>query len=352
MFVRNTWYVAAWADEVARGSILPRVLLDEAVILYRTQSGTPGALEDRCCHRAAPLSLGTVNGELVECGYHGLRFDQSGRCVHIPLQREIPPKARVKSYPIVERWRFLWIWMGDPALADPGLIPEHYCMDRPEWDVSRGDLFHVKGNYQLVSDNFLDASHVVYVHKSTLAQPEVVDFPIRMERTDRSVSMTRWMIDVPPSPFHSSLRQFPGNVDRWQIAHVTAPSHFSLDLGSAPTGTGAPEGRRVNAVTILSPNEITPETESACHVFYAHCRNFALDDMAMREKVRQDMLTAYREDWTMIEAQQRKIDADPEHPLLTLGQDSGVVALRRIIQQMIAQEEAGDAVPRDQRIRA
>src|SRR6516164_1005936 len=180
MFVRNTWYVAAWADEVARGSILPRTLLGEPVILYRTESGTPGALEDRCCHRGAPLSLGTVKGELVECGYHGLQFDQSGRCLHIPLQQQIPSKARVKSYPIVERWRFLWIWMGDPALADPRLIPEHYCMDHPEWDVSRGDVFHVKANYQLVSDNFLDASHVVYVHKSTLAQPEVVDFPIRM----------------------------------------------------------------------------------------------------------------------------------------------------------------------------
>jgi vanillate O-demethylase monooxygenase subunit len=135
-------------------------------------------------------------------------------------------------------------------------------------------------------------------------------------------------------------------VDRWQIASVTAPSHFFLDLGSAQTGTGAPEGKRANSINILSPNEITPETENTCHVFYAHCRNFALGDPGMRETIRQDMLTAYREDWVMIEAQQQIIDRDPERPMLILGQDAGVAALRRIINLMIAEEQGGDVMRR------
>ena len=86
MFIRNAWYVGAWDHEVGRQSLLRRTLLDEPVVFYRTEGGTPVALEDRCCHRGAPLTHGSVVEAGLQCGYHGLEFDTTGACVAVPGQ--------------------------------------------------------------------------------------------------------------------------------------------------------------------------------------------------------------------------------------------------------------------------
>src|SRR5579859_7388912 len=120
-FLRNQWYVAAEADEVTR-TPLGRLLLGEPVVMFRREDGKAVALEDRCCHRRAPLSKGKVIGDLIECGYHGFTFDASGACVRIPGQDRVPPSIGVKAYPLVEQHGYLWIWMGARAKADPALI--------------------------------------------------------------------------------------------------------------------------------------------------------------------------------------------------------------------------------------
>jgi phenylpropionate dioxygenase-like ring-hydroxylating dioxygenase large terminal subunit len=109
MFVRQRWYVAAWADEIAPSGKLGRTFLGEPVLLYRVESGSISALEDRCCHRGLPLSHGCVRGEQIQCGYHGLTFDARGICVNVPGQERIPPAARVKRYEAVEQDKLIWI---------------------------------------------------------------------------------------------------------------------------------------------------------------------------------------------------------------------------------------------------
>ena len=91
MFMRNCWYVAAWDDEIGGETPLGRTLLGEPVVLFRAADGTAAALEDRCCHRHLPLSLGKVVGDNLQCGYHGLEFDTSGDCVLVPGQTQVPP---------------------------------------------------------------------------------------------------------------------------------------------------------------------------------------------------------------------------------------------------------------------
>ena len=113
MFLKNTWYVCAEPEEITREPF-PRTICDEPVVFWRKMDGTPVAFEDRCCHRAVPLSLGAACKAGIRCGYHGLRFDAAGQCVDVPGQTTIPPGARVDSYPVVERHRMVWIWMGDP----------------------------------------------------------------------------------------------------------------------------------------------------------------------------------------------------------------------------------------------
>jgi len=115
-FVQNAWYPAAWARDVGR-SLTSRTILGDDVVLYRKQDGGVAALENMCPHRFAPLSMGKLKGDAVECGYHGMTFDCSGKCVRIPGQEIIPASAKVRSYPITESMGLAWIWMGDPEKA-------------------------------------------------------------------------------------------------------------------------------------------------------------------------------------------------------------------------------------------
>ena len=104
MFLRNYWYVAASIPEIGRKP-LRRIIMNEPVVFYRTEDGTPIALEDRCPHRRLPLSMGRlIENDVLQCHYHGLRFDRTGACVRVPGQDMIPATARVKSYPVVERY--------------------------------------------------------------------------------------------------------------------------------------------------------------------------------------------------------------------------------------------------------
>src|SRR5439155_1681840 len=146
----------------------------EPVVLFRRQNGEPIALEDRCCHRQLPLSMGRLEGDDLRCGYHGLLFAPDGRCVQIPGQESVPPQARVRAYPLVERYRWLWIWMGDPERADPALIPNWWWADDREWAFTQPEQIFVRCNYQLIADNVLDVTHLAYVHASSIGAKLVI----------------------------------------------------------------------------------------------------------------------------------------------------------------------------------
>jgi len=97
IFLKNCWYVAAWDHELIDGTKLARTILEQPVVLYRGESGRVMAMEDRCCHRGAPLSMGRVEGDCIRCMYHGMKFDPSGKCIQIPGQEVIPARLGVRS---------------------------------------------------------------------------------------------------------------------------------------------------------------------------------------------------------------------------------------------------------------
>jgi vanillate O-demethylase monooxygenase subunit len=133
VFIRNAWYVATWADEIGE-TPLARRICNEPVVLYRDQQNRVAALHDMCCHRGAPLHMGTIVEEGLQCGYHGLIFDRSGACVRVPSQTRILERTRVRSFPVVEQDAFVWIWMGDPATADVStIVPWPYHNDTKNW---------------------------------------------------------------------------------------------------------------------------------------------------------------------------------------------------------------------------
>lgn len=195
MFPKNGWYPAAWSKDVTQ-SPLPRTFLGEQVVLYRGADGTLAALEDRCCHRAAPLSLGAVEGNNLRCGYHGLTFDMQGRCVAIPGQDNVPSTARVRAYPIEERDSVVWIWMGEPAKADPAAIVPMPWLHSDEWVLTPGYL-RIQANAQLLVDNLLDYTHVAHLHKNTISgDPREATTPTKTERIEGGIRVGRWMIST------------------------------------------------------------------------------------------------------------------------------------------------------------
>ncbi len=238
-FLENRWYAAAWDREVTE-TPLARRLLDHPVVLYRGADGTPAALEDACPHRRMPLSRGRVEtGGLLRCAHHGLLFAPDGSCTAGPCGGSPPAGARVRSFPLVERDRFVWIWMGDPDRADPSLVPDYFANDHPGWRSVSG-LFRVAGGYRLMIDNLLDLSHVQFVHAATLGTDHVADFPVEVRRRADGVQIDRWILGGPPPPmFAAAAGGIDHEVDRWQLITWTPPGHVVIDAGCARAGTGA-----------------------------------------------------------------------------------------------------------------
>ncbi|MBT5048264.1 MAG: aromatic ring-hydroxylating dioxygenase subunit alpha [Rhodospirillaceae bacterium] len=338
MYLRNRWYVAAWARELDDGPV-GRTIMDEPIAFFRAKDGKVAALEDACAHRFMPLSLGTVEDGCLQCPYHGLRYDSAGACVHVPGQTQVPPGARVKSYPVAEKWRYVWIWMGDAAQADEALIPDYHWNDDPEW-VSVGDYFYVKGSYRLLIDNLLDLSHVAYVHATTLGTDNVANFPVKVRRDDDKVHVDRWIFDEPAPPMFKLVGGFEGKVDRWQMIQYQEPSHFMIDVGCAVAGSGAPDGDRSQGVEMYSNHTLTPETETSTHYFWHHARNFRLDEDDLTNRLATATKTAFGEDVIIIEMQQDRMDRAPANkPIIDINADAGVLQARRLLDERIEAEQ-------------
>ena len=339
MFLYDCWYVAAWDHEIETGRLLSRKLLGRDVCFYRTPGGEVVALEDRCCHRWAPLSLGRQEGDCIRCMYHGLKFDAQGICVEIPGQAQIPEKARVRRYPTVQRKRWVWIWMGDPGKADSALIPDTFSLDSPEWRMKPGYM-HYQANYLHIVDNLLDFSHLTYVHPGTLGGTEALaEQRPAIRRMERGVNVERWIIGDTPAPFHQKVGQFPGAVDRWYIYDFWVPGVLLMYSGVQATGTGAREGKRRQALEFRSCQALTPETASTTHYFWAVPHNFALDDASVTDSIYDSVVTAFEEDRRMIEAQQRIIDTQPEGQMVAIVADAALMQFRTLLQQMIRSEQ-------------
>jgi vanillate O-demethylase monooxygenase subunit len=339
MFLRNFWYVAATVEEV-QAKPFGRIIMNEPVVFYRTPDGMPVALEDRCAHRHLPLSMGKLVGDRLQCGYHGLQFDRTGQCVRVPGQDLIPPGAKVKSYPVIERYKWLWIWMGDPALADPDKITDFHWFDDPQWGA-KSSYLHVEANWQLVVDNLLDLTHLAFVHETTIGNMALVEHAaVKVQRGPNNVLVTRWTIDQPAPPTFVKVGNFTTNVDRWQIIDYTPPAFLRLDVGATPTGTGAPEGRRVGGISMRNLNAITPETETTTHYFWGQAHDFEPDNKEMTERIFQQIQTAFYEDVAIFQGQQRRMSQMPNAPQIDINADSGGIQARRIVDRLHAEEQA------------
>lgn len=336
MYLYNAWYVAAWAHEIGR-SLFPRVILEQPVVLYRTQAGEAVALEDYCVHRKLPLSMGRLKADAVECGYHGMTFDCTGKCIRVPGQDLIPTSAKVRSYPLAERWGLIWIWMGDPARADVSLIIDVPHYDDPDWGVNRGEVMHIRSNYQLLTDNLIDPAHTTFVHPTTLATQASEDIPVGTSVEGHVVTVSKWTLNSEPAAIYKKFGNFSGAVDRWQIYNLHLPSISIIDMGSAPAGSGAQQGNRDGAVQIFSYNCVTPETADSSYYHWFQVRSFAADDATVSDQMTKTFKTAFDEDIVVLEAVHEGLRKSTSRHI-DIGIDAGNRRARKMLERMIAQD--------------
>jgi phenylpropionate dioxygenase-like ring-hydroxylating dioxygenase large terminal subunit len=346
MFLRNAWYVAGFSPDLAPGQHLARTFLDEPVVIFRTGAGTLGALADRCSHRAMPLSAGRVDGDVIRCCYHGMEFDTHGACTLIPGQDRIAPQHSVRAYPIVERDSILWVWMGDPAAADPARIlsnPEHTA---PQWTWA-SYYFHVKCNWQLLIDNILDLTHLAYVHARTIGGNPQTHFktPNQVKLDRGKVSLIRHMPSSVPPRTYVDAKGFAGLVDRWQEVSFEPQLGIALrvNAGACDAGTGAYDGKRDHGFTLVNVHGVTPETETTTHYIWSIATN-APRESGVPPVLFEQIYTTIKEDEAVLEAQQRRISDTPDVRFAAIASDGAVNHARRLLDTLRAAENRHAAV--------
>jgi phenylpropionate dioxygenase-like ring-hydroxylating dioxygenase large terminal subunit len=175
--LKNFWYPIVPSDQV-QDIPQPFELLGQKIVLWRSSTGEPAAAIDRCCHRTAQLSRGTVTEGNIQCPYHGWVFNPAGLCVQVPQMAEaaIPKTYRIEAYHCAERYSYVWVCLGEPIApipmipeaGDPGfrLIPQFY----EQWRCSGLRLM----------ENSFDNAHLSFVHAATFGDQDPVPAPIEI----------------------------------------------------------------------------------------------------------------------------------------------------------------------------
>ena len=333
MFLRNHWYVAANDHQIGRKPF-GRVILGEPVVLFRTEDGTPIALEDRCPHRAAPLSLGCRRGDAIECGYHGFTFDADGTCIRVPSMRVVPSAIRVAAYPVIESFPFVWVYLGDPAaLPDVPTPPVLDWAGDDQFSIVRGRM-DIAANYMLLKENVLDLTHFGFVHAATFGITDWVD-PPEVTSTDETVTYRQKFTASPLPPlFAEALGLPPGTpYDRENYGSFLSPALqvAAVDF-SPPEGGSGPDGRfRISHAT-------TPVDATHMHYFWVLGRDHGRSPELI-EKLEAVTRIGFAEDERIIEAVQQVMSRDrrPARETSVKADKAGIQA-RRIVQRWLARE--------------
>ncbi|WP_313802211.1 aromatic ring-hydroxylating dioxygenase subunit alpha [Sphingobium sp.] len=300
-FVRDEWYVAALSSEIDR-RLQDRKILGIGVLLYRCEDGTAVALHNRCPHRSFPLSSGKLVGDTVTCGYHGLAFGSDGRCIAVPSQSTVPKGLGTPAYPLVERALFLWIWMGDPAHADPATIPDHHWLSDPDHAGFTGYI-HCRSNYIRLHENVLDLTHFPYLHGDAVGDVTFSQLPFRTERKGHQVVVTRKDEGRVINGANALIIGNEGHrCNRLSESWFTSPA-FHIAHTMIEDLDGGVNGRAEFHNKII--HCFTPETQHSCHYFYAQARDVAIDRPDVTDAIARVAYKAFMEDEEALELVER-----------------------------------------------
>lgn len=348
-FLTNAWYCAAWASDVT-DVLFHRVIIGRDILLFRDAQGSAVALDNHCPHRSAPLHLGKLIDGRIQCPYHGLQFSVDGACVHNPHHRDGTPPAgaRLNRYPLVEKDGLIWIWMGEPALAEPATLPDFGCHTDPSLARVSGTIT-IDAWYELITDNLLDLTHVEYVHAGILGSSAVSRGTQEVVQDGTTVWSLRWCPDgeAPPA-LAKAFGDYREPVDHWLYMRWDAPASMLLDVGITPVGADRDAGWWVYGTDIL-----TPADEHTTHYFWGITYGYgAGDPQVARAHEKAVQLAFVQQDKPIIEAQQRAlrlrgaVDIDDVESAW-LDTDAGPKRARLVLNKLLRDGAAGTPRPRN-----
>jgi phenylpropionate dioxygenase-like ring-hydroxylating dioxygenase large terminal subunit len=335
----NCWYVAATSDEVGQ-DLLGRQLLGIPVVLYRAGSGDVVAMEDRCVHRAFPLSAGRLDGDRLVCGYHGFVYDPDGRCVDVPSQENVPQGACVRTFAIHEEPPFVWIWLGQPGAAALRPPPRTPWFSDPQW-ASTGETFRVQANYMLCHEHYLDLTNVFVMHPE--AVPPGIETLPQLDEVEVSEMSVAYSRVLPPARLADWEAEATGLARDVEYARREQGTFVSPALHVQRYAIDAEDGRAHEIVRIQG---FTPEGPDATHVFLQMARNYATDRAVVADHLRAMFHEWAVRDTAVLEMVQQRLryDGEPRRDI-NVKADRAAVRARRVAQTMV-QEEAGRPAPR------
>lgn len=333
MFLENSWYVAAWAYDVGR-TPLQRWIVGQPVVLYRTEDGAAVALADRCAHRRYPLSAGRLQGDCIQCGYHGFVYDSDGACVEIPGQRNIPSRARVRRYPIVEKDTLVWLWPGDLEAADESIIPDVPWLTDDSIDISRG-TFEAGCRWTLYAENLLDLTHLSFIHP-TAGHPGIYETPIEVTADDRTIRFVRDIPDDECPPLYQ-MWGFDDPIRTYSDSRLVVPSFFESIQTISQGGDGPP---KENTMWVM--HSVTPATATStvdCLALASDVAGFSFSPPGVQ--VVTDRPPVVDQDFCALELQEQMVASDDPNAFeVNVRADAAVVQFRRLVRALAESEPA------------
>lgn len=355
-FVMNAWYCAGWDYQVTQGadSLVPRKIAGQRLVFYRKLGGEVVAMQDQCPHRQAALSMGRKEGDSIRCMYHGLLFDAEGQCTEVPGQDRIPKGACVRTFPVVEKNNWIWVWMGDPAKADTDLIVDAVGPSHPNYNI-RPSYIQIDADYRLENMNLADLSHSSFTHDATiamgwaqaLAKPEhkVMERGLKTDYWVRNVDLPKFVAHLFPPGFKCDAH-----------FHITqtVPCNWILHFRVFSAGT-ATEGESDGQLVLdsWSCQAVTPRDEKSVDYYYSWGVSKDTDQPGLSDLLKDGLDVAFAEDKAMLEGQQRNMLENPDFPTFSIAADKGPVKMIQVLDRLIAAEreeaEQSSADAKDER---
>lgn len=255
------WYPVAFSHEVTNAPFAAK-LLDERLVIYRTSNGGLTAARDLCLHRGAPLSMGSVEGDVIRCAYHGFCFDQEGKCTLIPAHpgAAIPPKLKLKTYPVREAYGLIWVTLGSGEAP----FPVFEAWDDPDYLRVLPNAVELDAAAGRQVEGFLDVSHFAFIHIASFGEstnPVVPAYPVETTPTGFRAD---YISTVSNYPTHLKHLNPPGFLWR-RLFEVFLPFTARLTVFF-------PENGQLHIM-----NAVCPISARKSRVFVPICRNFDKD---------------------------------------------------------------------------
>jgi vanillate O-demethylase monooxygenase subunit len=340
--VKNGWYVAGFANELVLGQPLARTFLGMPVALYRKSDGTAVAVGGRCPHRNFPLGKGCVKGDSIVCGYHGFAFGPDGQCTEVPSQGFAPKSFRIPTYPLVEHGIWLWIWPGDPELADESLLPDlaEIGVGAEGMDQAGIFSFEVKSRYQLLNDNLLDLTHIGFLHGTSIGVPEIASVPEEVTNDDRVMISRRYLKGAPLGPDVQKMLNYEGLQDSMVGMDFYLPGfHVGPTEMCYSSDNPEKEGQTLFRGNVY--HAVTPATYNTSYYWFAVSHMGKVDI----EGTRQQLDHVLAEDIFAAEEIEKMIGlVGNDATELMIKTDKNAVIARRMLQAQMDREAAETAV--------